>query len=134
MLYDLLISDLESYDCLEYTPDEYNAKRENDAQTDFVKSFDLSAERYNLAEPEIFAGIDIILGRDDENMKQNSPFKSIYALHHRHDTVIPLGGYLFWNYIMLDSAKLFIERLGKTANDSSEDIRKSVKKVEDTHF
>ncbi len=133
MLYDLLISDLENSDCLEYTPDEYNAKKENDAQTDFIKSFDLNAERYNLAEPEILAGIDIILGRDDENMKQNSPFKSIYVLHHRHDTVIPLGGYLFWNYITLESARLFVERLGKTANDSSEDIRKSVKKVEDTY-
>lgn len=133
MLYGLLISDLENYDCLEYTPDEYNAKKENDAQTDFIKSFDLNAERYNLAEPEILAGIDIILGRDDENMKQNCPFKSIYVLHHRHDTVIPLGGYLFWNYITLESARLFVERLGKTANDSSEDIRKSVKKVEDTY-
>ncbi|MDQ6862975.1 MAG: hypothetical protein M3044_04050 [Thermoproteota archaeon] len=133
MLYDLLIRDLKNYDCLEYTPDEYNAKRENDAQTDFIKSFDLNAERYNLAEPEILAGIDIILGRDDENMKQNSPFKSIYVLHHRHDTVIPLGGYLFWNYIRLESAKLFIEKLGRAANDSSEDTRKSVKKVEDTY-
>ncbi|MDQ6669142.1 MAG: FAD-dependent oxidoreductase, partial [Thermoproteota archaeon] len=133
MLYDLLISDLKNYDCLEYTPDEYNEKREKDAQNDIIKSFDVNAERYNLAEPEILAGINIILGLDEENLKKNSPFKSIYVLHHRHDTVIALGGYLFWNYITLDSTKLFIERLSKAANDSSEDTRKSVKKVEDTY-
>jgi len=133
MLYDLLIGDLKVQDCLEHTPDEYNAKRENDAQTDFIKSFDVKAERYNLAEPEIRAGINIILGLDEENVKKNSSFKSIYGLHHRHDTVIALGGYLFWNYITLDSAKLFIERLGKAANDSSEDIHKSMKKIEDTY-
>lgn len=133
MLYDLLISDLRTSDCLEYIPDEYNAKRENDAQNDSNKSFDLNAERYNLAELEILGGIDIILGRDIKNIQENSPFKSIYVLHRRHDTVISLAGYMFWNYITLDSARLFIERLGKAANDSCEDIRKSVKKVEETY-
>ena len=108
MLYDLLIGDMKAHDCLDCTPDEYIAKRENDAQIDFIKSFDLKAERYNLAEPEIVAGINVILGRDEENMKENSPFKSIYVLHHRHDTMIALGGYLFWNYITLESAKIFV--------------------------
>jgi DNA polymerase elongation subunit (family B) len=133
MFYDLLISDMKAQGCLEYTPDEYNANREKDSQNDFIKSFDLKAERYNLADVEIRAGIDIILGRDEENVKENSPFKSIYVLHHRHDTIIALGGYLFWNYITLESAKLFIEKLEKAAGDSSEDIRKSLKKVEETY-
>lgn len=133
MLYDIFIGDLNAQDCLEYTPYEYNAKRDKDAQTDFIKSFDVNAERYNLAEPEICAGINMILGRDEENLKENSPFKSIYVLHHRHDTVIALGGYLFWNYVTLESAKMFVTRLGKTAGDSSEDIRKSLKKVEETY-
>ena len=82
----------------------------------------VNAERYNLAESEIHAGINVILGLDSDNVKENSPFKSIYTLHHRHDTVIALGGYLFWNYITLES--------GRAANDSSEDIRKSMKKEE----
>ncbi|MGA9150711.1 MAG: hypothetical protein WBZ36_09040 [Candidatus Nitrosopolaris sp.] len=67
-----------------------------------------------------------ILGRDDKDVG------SAYVLHHRHDMVKSLGGYLFTWYITFESIKTFVQRLGTAAGDSSEDISNSLRKVEET--
>lgn len=123
--YDHLVSDLKSQGCIRDTPEEYHSRKENSARADFIP-LEPDAQRYDLADSDMVPGINIILGRDDKDVG------SAYVLHHRHDMVKSLGGYLFTWYITFESIKSFVLRLGTAAGDSSEDISNSLRKVEET--
>ena len=127
MLYDMLINELKLADCFLFGgPDEYHAKRSEEAKF----SIDEDVERADIAEPQIVKGIEIILGQDDKNITDGSPFKSAYIVQHRHDVVISLAGLFIYNYVTLESSREFIRKLGEAAGDSAEDIRNSLRKVQ----
>ena len=129
-LYDMFINELKLADCFLFgDPDEYYRKKNEEAKF----TIDADAERFPIAEPQIVKGIDIILGQDEENIKDGSPFKSTYIKKHRHNVVVSAAGHFIHNYTTLESAEEFIRRLGEAAGDSVEDINNSLRKVREKY-
>src|SRR6266487_5715087 len=129
MFYDVLIKALKDADCLTETPEEYHERRDKQAQGDSNKTFNADAERCDLTENEISACIDIILGRDEENKNENSPFSSIYTVGHRNDVCMSLSGFFYWSHITQASAEIVIKRIAEETNDGSADVNKAVGNV-----
>jgi DNA polymerase elongation subunit (family B) len=129
MFYDVLIKALKENDCLIHTPEEYHAIKEKQAQTDSNsnKSFKRDAERFDLTENEIGNCIDIILGRDEANRKENYPFDSIYVVGFRNDVAMSLSGFFYWSYITQVSTEIVIRKIAEESNnDGSADINKAI--------
>jgi hypothetical protein len=124
MFYDFAVDKLKSENCIKETPQEHHARLERDAQADFTP-LDPNAERYNLNNSAMTAGIDIILGKDGKGVP------SAYTQHHRHDMVLSLSGYLLHRYVTKESVRAFVQKLGEVAGDFPDDISNSLSKVED---
>lgn len=129
MFYDALIKALKDADCISETPEEYLARRDKQSQSDSNSKFNRSAERSDLTENEIKACIDIILGRDEDNVKENSPFSSIYVAGYRNDVCMCMSGFFYWSHITQASAEIVIKRLAEETNDGSADVNKAVGNV-----
>jgi DNA polymerase elongation subunit (family B) len=129
MFYDVLIKTLKENDCLIHIPEEYHAIKEKQAQADYNgnKSFKRDAQRFDLTENEIRDCIDIVLGRDEANKKDNCPFGSIYVVGFRNDVAMSLSGFFYWSYITQASAEIVIRKIAEeTNNDGSADTNKAV--------
>ena len=122
-----LINELKSHGCISETPEEYYARSEAEEKADY-ESFDPNPEikRRELTDSEISNGIKIILGTDSREVG------SAYTIGYRHNIVISLGGYLYYRYITIESVKTLIQKLGEAAGDSHEDIRESLRKIDNT--
>ncbi|MDP9289649.1 MAG: hypothetical protein M3P08_15830 [Thermoproteota archaeon] len=129
MFYDVLIKALKDADCLTETPEEYHERRDKQAQGDSSKTFNTDAERCDLTENEISACTDIILGRDEEDKNENSPFSSIYTVGYRNDVCMSLSGFFYWSHITQASAEIVIKRIAEETNDGSADVNKAVGNV-----
>jgi hypothetical protein len=119
-LYDLLIARLMERGCLKFTPEQYHEQYKIEAQEDSKYLDDIANRsedlRKEFTDKEIQKGIEIFLGEDEENKRDNRPFGSIFYPGTKHEILLCWGGYCFFNNITLEHAKLFAQRLDNTTD------------------
>jgi DNA polymerase elongation subunit (family B) len=125
--YDLLIERLVSQGCLKCTPEQYHANYQIEAEED-SKYLDEIAnlkeeERKEFTESEMLKGIEIFLGEDEENKKENRPFESIFKRGTKHDVLMFWGAHCYFHNITLEHTKLFAQRLDNTSGDPDNPLK-----------
>ena len=101
--YDLLIERLVNQRCLKCTPEEYHTNYRFQAEED-SKYLDEIAnlkdeDRKEFTETEMQKGIEIFLGNDEENKKENRPFDTIFRQGTKHDTLMYWGAHCYFHNI-----------------------------------
>lgn len=125
--YDLLIERLKNQGCLKCTPEDYHANYQIEAEQD-SKYLDEIAnlkdeDRKEFTETEIQKGIEIFLGTDEENKKENRPFDTIFRRGTKHDTLMHWGAHCYIHNITLAHAKLFAQRLDAATGNPDNPLR-----------
>jgi DNA polymerase family B len=125
--YDLLIERLVNQGCLKCTPEEYHANYLIQAEDD-SKYLDEIAnlkdeDRKEFTETEMQKGIEIILGNDEDNKKENRPFETIFRRGAKHDTLMFWGAHCYFHNITLAHAKLFAQKLDNASGNPDNPLR-----------
>lgn len=127
LFYELLIERLVNQGCLRCTPEEYHATYQIQAEED-SKYLDEIAnlkdeDRREFTETEMQRGIEIFLGNDEENKKENRPFDTIFRRGTKHDTLMYWGAHCYFHNISLAHAKLFAQKLDNTSGDPDNPLK-----------
>lgn len=125
--YELLIERLVNQGCLKCTPEEYHTTYQIQAEEDSKYLAEVAnlkdEDRREFTETEMQKGIEIFLGNDEENKRENRPFDTIFRRGTKHDTLMHWGAHCYFHNITLAHAKLFAQKLDSASGSPDNPLR-----------
>ncbi|GEM_PF-3542309 len=126
-LYDLLIERLINQGCLKCSPEEYHTNYQIEAEQDSKYLEEIAnrrdEDREEFTETQMQKGIEIFLGEDEENKKENRLFDTIFRRGTKHDVLMYWGAHCYFHNITLEHAKLFAQKLDNATGNPDNPLR-----------
>jgi hypothetical protein len=125
--YELLIERLVNQGCLKCTPEQYHSSYQTEAEEDSKNLDEIATlrdeDRKEFTETEMQKGIEILLGNDEDNKKENRPFETIFRRGTKHDVLMYWGAHCYFHNITLEYAKLFAQKLDNATGSPDNPLR-----------